>query len=654
MTVRGNDEQAAQPLLEDGHTLLQRVVYLLEQAPDADIGPAAVQVERALRRLYDVLDRRADPSQAFVDALAAIDEARASLHDGPGAIEQARATLDQLRMALGQATPPAQADPAPPTGEVFASLELPRLQHLTRPSLGPKVRVAPADAQEETTFEPLAAPETHEELETFAARQREHIEAHLAQVFAPAPPPDGEAGQAELAAPAEAPFVAKWARECFDEVAMLGDQRHPLLGDDWRRTREIEERLLWTLDAFASLGPRALREVETLALDAPAPDPERAFAAGLLLGSFAGRDALGLAERIARALAADPDALVRFGDALVLAPHPAIPTMLRSWLSESDPGYRAVAARVLVARGQLTEAELSACASDRSEIAAQVLVPMARDGHPELEPYLAEALQSRRRHLQLAAWQALALTSRRDAVAHLRHQLPGGLGDPVAILLAGLGSRDDAAALAQRALHAPTPEALEAVALSGDLGAVDGLIELLPQADEAVALAVARTLERLTGAGLLAEVEIEADKLDPPELPEPNTGGFEGPPAPTLSQLVSSPRFLPADGAPDRIELPAPDHALWSAWWQEHRERFAADRRHRTGQLFSPRVAHGELAGPLLTVAERRHVGVELRLLSREDHGFDVGAFVVAQESALQRWLPKLEALSSTPGGWGS
>ncbi len=653
VTAGSYEAKAAQPLLDDAQALLQRVVCLIEREPDEEVGQAAREVERALRCLYDVMDRRADSPQAFSDLLAAIDGARGSLGEGPGAIEQARATLDQIRMALGQATAPLQADPWPPNREVFASGELPRLHRLTRPSLGPKLRVAPPEARVITAFEPLPPASSHEQLETYGARQREHIEAHLTQVFAAAQADaHAQGGAEEAVASAEAPFISKWARECFDEVAMLGGQRQPMLGDDWRRTREIEDRLLWTLDAFASLGPRALQAVESLVLEAPAPDPELAFAAGLLLGSFEGRDALGLAERIARAQAADSAALQRFGDALMVAPHRDIETMLRSWLAESDPGFRVVAARVLASRRRLTEAELSDCAGDRAEIAAQVLVPMALDGHPELDQHLRVALDSRRRRLRLAGWQTLTLTSRRNAAAQLQLQLDSELGDQAAILLAGVGSRDDGSLLTQRALGAPTVEALEAVALCGHVGAIEGVLELLRHDDQDIALAAARTLERITGAGLLAEVEIDADKLDPPELPEPDTGGFGGSPALPPRQRVSSSRLMPAEGSPDLLQLPAPDYDLWSRWWQEHREQFSAERRYRTGQLFTPLVVHAELNGPQLTIAERRNVGRELLLLGKEDVGFDVGAFVVVQEQALDRWGPKLQALGGTPGAW--
>ena len=633
--------------------MLQRVVLLLERQPELDVGSAAKQVELAFRRLYDLLDGRGEPNEALAATLAAVDAARGSLTADAGPVEQARGLLDQLRMALGQATLPAIGATEPEHHPALASLELPRLQQQARPSLGPKLRIAPAEATEAAAFEPLPPPTTHEELETYGQRQREHIEAHLAAVKAAPPVAESEDENEDASAAAAAPFVSKWARECFDEVAMLGDQRQPLLGDDWRTTRDIEERLLWTLDAFASLGPQALQQVETLVLDAPAPDPLRTFAAGLLLGCVAGRDTLGLAERIARAQAADPAALRCFGDALLLAPHPNVTTLLRSWLGESDPDYRAAATRVLAARGLLTETELSACAQDRPEIAALVLVPMALTAHPDLDQLLPSALESPRRRLRLAAWQALALTSRRDAVALLGQHLSGELGDEAALLLAALGSRNDANVITQRALHAPTAEALEAVALSGHIGAVEGLIGLL-RGDEDVALGAARALERITGAGLLADVEIEAEKLDPPELPEQDTGGFEGPPAQPLSQLVSNPRFMPAEPDPDVLELPAPDPDLWAAWWSEHRDDFPADRRHRSGQLYTPLVAHAELAGPLLTRGERRHVGIELRALSKQDHGFDVGAFVVQQEQTLERWQAELAALSSNPGAWVS
>src|SRR5690606_36017790 len=96
----------------------------------------------------------------------------------------------------------------------------------------------------------------------------------------------------------ETRFVEERTRELLEEVAMVGLQRAPLLGDPWRLALGLEQRMFRAIDAIASMGPRALGAIESLMRDGPVKDGTRVFAAAMTLGCFAGRDALAAAERV--------------------------------------------------------------------------------------------------------------------------------------------------------------------------------------------------------------------------------------------------------------------------------------------------------------------------------------------------------------------
>ena len=633
---------------------------------EVELTPAARAVEEALRGVCDASDGRADALESVLATSAASRRAAEAVSVGDAADDGPLATVVRL---LGEARTEAQQAedacaklPHKPQVEglssarIMASVETPTLHRIERTSLVPTFRIATAiTAPEPPAYEPLPAPETFEDLESYGKRASEHIRAHLDA----ATPDDDQEEVAELAPAAAEPhaeetFVAQWARECFDEVAMIGSQREPLLGDDWRTTEELELRMLTALDGFASLGPGALSSLEALVLDAPAPDPALLFAAGLLCCSHDGRDALGMAERLARACARDPEALSSFGDALAMSPHPQIDAMLRSWLSESDPSYREVATRVLSSRLQLTPTEQTRCAEDRPEIAAHVLVPMALGKHPDAERLLLRALEADHAGLRQAAWLALALESRNRAAEKLRAELDGDHGAAASSLLAAVGGRDDVETLTQRALRDPSATSFAAVAVAGSLEVIDGLIGLLRHDDQDIALGAARALDRITGANLIAKVELAPDKLMAPDLPEPNTGGLGGPPAKALARLVSDPRHAPSDGSPDTLELPAPDHAAWTAWWQQNRERFDVEQRHRRGQPFTPLIGWGELAGPSLSFDERCAAANELLVLTKHDAGFDARALVSRQRLVLNEWRSHAERASYPAVGWPS
>ncbi len=647
--------RAVEGALQSAHAALMQALSILERVEgEAEWQAIARGLERCFVALYDANDARREPLPSLTDAMAEAAAARAVLGDR---LDGSRATLaaglDQARAALGRAHDEATQQPAgsgPADRPLRASEELPRLHTVARASLAPNIRVVGPPTPSAEAYEPLPSPTTFEELETWGARSAEHVKAHLDKVLGG--PADTESTPVAPEPPSGPQrFVRTWARDCFEEIAMLGVQRRPLLDDDWRTSMELEQRMLWSLDAFVSLGSGALRSVEDLVLDAPVVDPPRVYAAGFLLGAVQGRDSLGMAERIAR-WAADDESIEQLGDALLVARHPHSGAMLQSWLGESDPVYRRVAARVLVALGAATVEQLHSCLADRPEVAAHALVPLALGRDPAVEERLPDALSSSHRPLRLAAWLVLALRSPALAADVLRGELGGAFADQAAPLLGAVGSRDDAALLLEHAQLSPTRITLDAVAVGGSVHAVPPLLGLLQHDEADVALAAAAALERITGAELRREVELDPEALDDIEIREPATGGFEGPMP--LRELVSDSRFAPSEGSADTVELPPPDAAVWRAWWAEHREHFEPERRYRKGEPCSALVVWQELEGPTLHYEQRRRSGHELLALLGEHSGFRPDAFVVEQQQALALWRPAAERRASTAGHWAS
>lgn len=112
-------------------------------------------------------------------------------------------------------------------------------------------------------------------------------------------------------------FVERWARERIGDVGMMGLQRKPMQGDDWRTIVTLEKRLLSCIDSIAVLGEPALNYIERYALDAPIADPNRIFATTtIIVGSIEGRDALAVVERVLHRFGAgDPLVAQAFGGA---------------------------------------------------------------------------------------------------------------------------------------------------------------------------------------------------------------------------------------------------------------------------------------------------------------------------------------------------
>jgi hypothetical protein len=666
--------------LERAQALAHRAGRILEAAPPshADLRPAARAVEAALGALLDAIDLRAERLGAVRTAQAELDRGAAAIASLPAdaGVAEAEAPLREARGALSVAQERLSRVPpeVPPvtTPELRASGELPAVHVLPRSSLLPALRVPDPLPPPPEELPPIAPPRTQEELTAAMAEVKRRSEARRearrareeeARRAAPQDaggeddePPEGftVAGAAPMSA---ADFLASRTRELFEEVALTGSQRSPLPEDPWRSSKVLERRMLAAIDAIAALGPGAVARIEPLARDAPAKDPARAFAAAMVLGCIGGRDALSAAERVLWHFGpADPEIASAFAGALKLVPHPALPLSMRSLLSDPDPACRAIAIDVLSYRGLATPAELSAAARDPdARVAAPALPALGLARAPDLADAAARALGAADRlgaaepALIEAAWLAMVLGGHPHATTALHGALRGPLGARAAVLLAIGGDDRDAAALLERLRAAPSPALAAAAGWSGSPEAVPALIDLLEHKDPAVQLAAASALDRITGARLYEEVEVEPEAIEVPDVAEPEAVEVKPPP---LARAVSDPRDLPSEGANDKVLRPTLRPDAWRAHWADRLPEIRPGARYRRGHPYTPAVSLWELDTWLTSPSDRRLLQRELVVRTGQVVRFDPHDFVVAQEEALRRWEPIAQRSSGAPGAW--
>lgn len=661
--------------LERAHGLVDRCARALEATdPGAiDLAPAARALEAAFGHLYDAFDARADRLHAAQAAQAEVDRAADELEalDADGDVgDEVAAAAGMLRAARVMLSPAIDAFVRAPSAVTAgaapfaASNDAPRLHEVARTSLTPRLDVAaPATAREAPPAPPLPAPGTSEELEGTihelkrrAAERREAAAARRAgrgvrRAEPPPAPTEAAPGFAEDVPEAvdEDDFVAARMRECLEEVAMVGTQRAPLAGDAWRSSRVLDRRMLAAVDAIAALGPVAVGRVERLVRDAPAKDPSRGFAAAMVLGSVAGRDSLAAALRIARHLGVG-DAEVRrlVTSALLLAPHGDLALALRTELDDEDPAVRALAIEVLARRGLASTDELLAAARDEAPLVCAIALPaLALEAPRALEEVLEGALARPEAEVVEAAWAAMALAGHPRAAEVCARELGAPREARAAIHLALVGDAEDAARLHARAQRAPSPALVAAVGWAGAPEHVPTLIGLLRLRDEAIVLAAATALDRLTGARLLETVDVPPESIAVEDPPEPEVGE-----PPRLARATSDPRDLPAEGSPDTVTRPTTSPDRWSAFWSEAAERHRPGLRYRRGHPYWPAVSLWELDGWPVTPAERRLLQRELVIRTGHVVRFDPHDLVPVQEDALRAWEPIARRAGAGAGSW--
>jgi hypothetical protein len=654
--------------LERAHGLAHEAARAIgeESDPSLHLAPAARCLERGVTAMYDAFDGRADRPTALGLAGgrlwdAAVLVARAGL---PRAVATLREACRELVRAEERF--PRMPLAGRVAAELTASADVPPLHAIERASLTPSFRAPPVpEPEEEAPVPALPEPTTFEELAVVAALARDRARAQLAAMTAPEAPAEAAPAAPRVEPPpgfAEVPppplddeaFIRRWARECFDDVGMLGVQRAPLAGDAWRTSLPLERRMVHAVDAVAALGPAAVAYLEPLALDAPVANPMSVFAMAMLGGCLEGRDALGAAERVLHHFGPnDPIVAEPFAAAMKLAPNPFVPSALRSLYASPGLGCRALAVEVLAHRGWLTAEELAALADEEDpRVLALALPALATARHPDLGRALARALGHVDLRVQAAALDAMALAAHPQAASAARAAAAGALGDGALVRLALVASEEDARWLLERAKAAPTRAAIEALGWAGLVDAVPVLIGLLEDGEEESQLAAGAALERLLGANLIETIEIQPEALDEVEVVDPDPD--PDPPArPSLATLVSNPRDLPPAGSPETLEVPSKDPAKWRAYWAEHGGRHEARARLRRGHPYSPSVSLYELDQLALGMEDRRRLHRELAARTGKLARFDPQDFVLVQEQGLAAWGALVKASVETPGSWG-
>lgn len=659
--------------LEAAHAELRRAALRMEHdvPPVFDLGPAARAMEGAFAALYDAFDGRAEKLAAVQAALAEVARATGAIAPARGrepAFDPVRDHLDRAASHLTRAED--RLARIPPLGlpepqDLFAGGDVPRLHVIARPSLVPTIRYARPLPQGRAPRpqQPIAEPRTFAELRAAVTEMKKQAADARKKPDAPALPPPLIAGQ-DPPPPGFAPtipraltdeaFLKSRARECFEEVAMVGLQRAPMLGDPWRGSQILERRMIASIDVIAAVGPVAVAHVPHLVADAPVKDPSHAFAVAMIMGCLGGRDALGAAEHALLASDRDPAFVDAFGFGLKLVPHDALPLALRSLLGEADPVIRAMAVDVLAYRNLATPAELLAAARDVPAVAAKALIPLALAPGPEvmetLGAHAAALAGTDDPALREAILWALALAGHPRAEATLTAALDGPDAGKAALILAIAGDEQDARRVVQTALASPTRERIFAAGWTGDAWAISQLIDLLETTDDkALAASAAWALDRITGAGLWEETEIEDDEIDVEEPPDPDVGE---PRVLKLARTFGDARDRPPEPAAETIEQPTTDPARWRAWWMDKGAAYNLSARYRRGQPYTPLVSLGELSTARVTPVERRYLQRELILRTGAIVPLDPHDLVAVQEDAVRAWQPHAARASNTPGRW--
>ncbi|WP_437964692.1 hypothetical protein WMF04_34145 [Sorangium sp. So ce260] len=655
--------------LERAHALIHAVARFIEgqREPSAYLAPAARKLELGLGALYDAFDGRADRVTAVGRAhghvwAAAVLFARAGL---PRVLASLRDACAELIAAEGRfaRVPHARSNAA----LLRAGVDRPPLHFVDRASLVPSFRAPQVSEPEpEARESALVEPKNFDDLAAVAEKMRRLARERTKALLRPARPAParakpGSVGQeappgfafAPPAAMSESDFVRRWSRACFEEIGMLGIQRAPLPGDDWRSCQTLELRLVAAIDALASLGPTAIAQVEALAMDAPAVDPMRVFAAAMIGGCLEGRDSLACAERVLfRFGPGDRGVAEAFVSAMKLAQNPFLPSCLRALSASAERGCRAIAVEVLAYRGWLTPAELEELgAEEDTRVFALGLPALAAARHPRCERAIERALAHESLDVQAAGLDAMMIAAHRRTAEAARRAAQAALEDRALVRLALVAGEQDAWWLLERMQRSPTPAAVEAVGWAGLVESIPPLLDLLESAAEAVAFAAGSALERLLGANLVEEVEVDPEAFQDVVVIDPNPEPFRG--RRPLGELVSDPRDRPPVGSRETLDVPSTDSAHWRAYWSEHKGRFDPRQRLRRGQKYSPSVSLHELSRLSLPVEDRRRLCTELAAQTGRWAHFDPHDFVADQERCLGAWRAIVQATREAPGTWG-
>lgn len=597
---------------------LQHVYAALAAGPsedwDANLRAASALVRRALGDLQHA------PSEDAVAAecLGLASQALRGLVAGISPYVSTRLELPQLA-----------ADARAP-----ATVGVPALVVTRREVLRPGVSLPPPDDADEAGDEAPPDDPPPADLATLQAETRARLAALDAEPDdAPAPELPArpvtdvvadEAVPASLfgaAVPYHALMVDR-AQRCLEDLAAFGRMRRPTDDESWFAPR-TEARLLARVDALVACGAPVFSSLVASLGERPVPDPELTWALTFLFGCLAGDDALDAAFRVARSADLAADAMAdSVADALSLIPsRPGVEARLAPWCDATDPRRREVAVTALARRGALDLAQLTAA---------------LRDDDPDVVRAAARALWRYDAALPAAWWQyalhhtdnavvtpalRAALWRRQgDGLARAKSLVRGGSPDVAdAAVIVALASGDEGlAVLRESAARAITPGVVEALGWFGHVGGIEVLCAALRAKDDAVTVAAAEALWRITGAAL-------GDDDDPDD------------------EDRESPSVHAAFRAPVRAAELTRDADLWSRWLSHPSRRMDPSRRWRFGHPWSPADNLWELEDTESRPRARTLASIELAARTGVTAPLDLEQFLARQGAQLRGWRQWIE-----------
>lgn len=525
----------------------------------------------------------------------------------------------------------------PPTPRPFrASVGVPNLFALARRSLLPEVDVAPRNPPKEPPrpAPTVPRPTSFEELAALAGAARsgslfEELggpDAPLeVEPLSPPPPPSPFEPAIE-----EKEVVRQLAQAYLDRVAGGRALRVPNPIETWGDIAHFDQRILDALDALLALGPSVFPTLTLFVAEGKDEDPDRAFAASLVLGSLEGHDTAGVLCMLVKQ--SRPEAYPGFREGLALAPSPAIDEAMVELASSTRAPWVELGLEVLIARRAFS-IDLARRRSGRSDgprieaLIARGLRDVAdREGASRL---LTSLLHHENDDVALAAAASSLILG--DESAH--DVLFGWVRAPStprrargALVLLLLTARDKLAPeLLAAAAGMLDPEVARALGRSG-LAAAPSILAARLGENEELDPALAEALERITGAGLRVTEMVPWD-IDMPEGAPP-----------------IEPSLIPRR----RVDRVSTDPAAWRVWLARH--PLEQGTKWRGGRPFQ--LSHGvdELES-LATPPERRpEAALELQLLAGPGCHFDSSTWVARQVGRLAELRGVVERIRFAPG----
>jgi hypothetical protein len=674
-----NEDAAAK--LPEHEAALETVLAVLAEVGNAlcaaprsqqDLRPIARAVEAATGAVLDAYDARRDPLGAVRDAVVRVDEISELLSAAFARDSAFGELFDWLAKARGWLLVAERAFENRPARlsearEVVASAELPELHQLARASIVPRYDVPEPLAAERpvpqlerdpslSAAERLSALREHQQrLRKQAAERRDARHNAREQRLK-------ERKQAEQTVQAPGLVPGSWsaqtlaqfrrerARDLWFEIATMGAQRTPMLGDYWRGSVVFDRRMLRAADALAGLGEDAVNQLESLFWDSPAKDGSHVFGLCFALGSFSGRDALAAIERVIRVVALeDATILGEAAHALKLVPHDRLRPLLTRWLHDAEEGLQTLAVDVLGHRRWISPKTLVELASGASERVATKALLHAAPHKPEgLGSALDRHAAAKTEALRAATAWATVMGGVAFPLDRLRPRIESDANALLPFALAA--EREDAQLLLDRLQLGPSRALIEALGFLGHPHSLAPLVATLENIETPPELlqTTAFALQRITGAELYETVEVPVDHKDPETPPDPPLPGEQASPT-----RRGAGRDRPQAGANDVEKLPTTDPERWREFLAAEDVRFQGERRLRRGQPYTPEQSLVELDSYQVTPTDRRTLYREIVVKAGASLHFDPVDFVAQQEAALSALGSLCSKASSVPGAWG-